>query len=477
MATSSIVSTLGSGSGIDITALVTSLVEAQTKVKTDALTTRSDKLTAQISAVSQLKSGLSGFSTALSALVNGGTLAAQATSSDTGIVTAKALPGAHLSSATTTLKVHALAAAQVASSNNYYADGAATVGKGTMTFTLGTATVANGSISGFAPGSGTPVTVTIDDTNNTLQGIADAINAANTGVTASIVTDSSGARLALKGATGAASAFRVAVTEDGAAGLGALAVGVGASGTTIAQTAADASIDVDGVNVKRATNSIGDLIVGTQIDLQSVNSGRTVTIGATPATAAMSQAVNDFVTTFNALKSVLTAALDPATGSLRGDPSAQAMARSLAALVTTQLVPAGTTGAPRTLAELGVGTNRDGTLTVNATTLSSVLAKYPATVEKMLSSGAGASDNGLSAALKAISDSVTNSVTGLGASVTRYPEQQSKLSEEQEKAVNAAENMRERLTKQFASMDSRVAAYKNTQAFLKNQIAAWNSDD
>lgn len=478
MTTTSIATTLGAGSGIDIASLVTQLVDAQSKNKSDTLTAKSDKLTAQISAASTLKSGLSSFSTALTSLVNGGTLASTATSSDGSIATAKALPGAHLDNkVSTSLKVRGLAAAQVANTVAYTASPATVVGKGTMTFTLGTATVSGGAMTGFTAGSGTPVTVTIDDTNSTLQGIADAINAAGAGVTASIVSDSGGARLALKGATGAASAFTVDVVEDGSApGLAAFAVGAGKSGTTIAQSSADADLEVDGIAVKRASNSITDLVTGMQIDLQSVNAGKTITLGSSAATDNLKGAVNDFVATFNELKKQLNTETNAQTGSLHGDSGAQAMVRALSSLMTTTLIPA-SGGGPRTLAELGVGTNLDGTLSVNASQLAAAITKYPGQVEKIFSGGAGASDNGLSAALKSISDAVTSTSTGLGASEQRYTALKSTIADQQTKVTSDADAMRTRLTKQFASMDARVNAYKATQTFLKNQVAAWNSSN
>ena len=477
MTTSSIATTLGAGSGIDLAALVGSLVDAQSKVKNDALAARSERLTTQISAVSELKSGLAGFSKALTQLVNGGTLASAATSSDTAIATVKTLPGAHIGGVTASLRVRTLAAAQVAHSISYYDDKTAPIGEGTMTITLGTATVASNRMTAFTAGADAPINVTIDATNSSLEGIAAAINAANAGVTASIVTDSLGSRLALKGGTGAEKAFTIDVATSGGNGLRDFAVGINKNGTTIAQTAVDALVDIDGVAVRRPTNTITDLIPGVQIDLQSINTTKTITIGSTAASAAMNQAINDFVTTYNELKKVLTSETNAVSGSLRGDLGAQAMVRALAGLVTTQLVPAGAAGAPRTLAELGVGTNRDGTLSVNAATLTSMMNKHPATVEKILSGGAGATDNGLAAALKSISDTVTSTSFGLGASEARYTQLKSSLANEQQKALDAAEELRTRLTRQFASMDARVAAYKSTQNFLKNQVDAWNSNN
>ncbi|MFX8281908.1 hypothetical protein ABTL36_19595, partial [Acinetobacter baumannii] len=80
------------------------------------------------------------------------------------------------------------------------------IGTGSLTLQLGSATYANGAITGFTAGSTAAVNITIDSSNNSLQGIAKAINAANAGVTATVLTDSSGARLSLKGKTGEAQA-------------------------------------------------------------------------------------------------------------------------------------------------------------------------------------------------------------------------------------------------------------------------------
>ena len=92
----------------------------------------------------------------------------------------------------------------------------------------------------------------------------------------------------------------------------------------------------------------------------------------------------------------------------------------------------------------------------------------------MFRDGTGASGNGLSGALAAISNAATAATTGLGASESRYSAARSSLADLSEKASDDAEKMRTRLTAQFAAMDVRVAAYKSTQTFLDNQIKAWN---
>jgi flagellar hook-associated protein 2 len=470
MAIESIAKTLGTGSGIDITALVDSLVNAQYAAKNNALTKRDATLKAQISAASDLKSGITGFDTALKTLIKTGTLATQPTSSNTGIVKVSALSGSTISGLASTLEVRQLAAAQSAYSDAVV-DKTAAIGTGKLTLTFGTATVADGDMTAFTAGAATPVDINITAANSSLTGIAAAINAKNAGVTASILSDSDGARLVLKSATGATQAFTLTATEDvGAEGLAALDIGVGATGSTIGTTAQDAVVAVDGVPIHRSSNAILDLVPGVRLDLVSASVGTKVSLGMQAPTDALSQAVHDFTDTYNQLLATLKTATDPVSGPLKGDQAAKTLLRSLADLNTKVLVTGVVTDTPDTLSGIGVATNRDGTLRVDAVRLATALSSYGSNVEGMFKSGAG-----LSLALTNIANAATSMIYGLGASGVRYSEAQSTLAADQEKAATAATAMRDRMTRQFASMDAAVAQYKAIQDSLKNQIAAWNN--
>lgn len=474
MAISSITTALGAGSGVDVAALVSSLVDAQFANKTAQLTKQSATITNQISGVSSLKSGISSFSSALTSLVKGGSLATAPTSSNAGIVGVSALSGAKLAGLSASVEVRQLATAQVATSAPR-PDTIASVGRGSFTLTFGTADVTDGAMTGFTAGTGAPISIPITAGNSGLSGIARAINAAGAGVTATVLTDSAGSRLSIKGATGEAKAFTLTATEDpDAPGLSALNIGPGAT-TSIGTTARDAIVAVDGTALKRPSNSISDLITGVKLDLVSASVGTTVTIGSSAPTASLSQAVSDFVETFNQLNAAIKEQTDPATGALRSDAAATGLQRQLRQLTLTPLSTGAATGAPTTLAEIGVRTNRDGTLSVDSTVLSSMLNKYPTAVEAMFADGKGASGNGISGALTAISEAATNIKTGLGASAVRYSKAQGDVASDQSDLTDAEAVLTKRLTAQYAAMDARVAAYKSTQAFLKQQVEAWNS--
>lgn len=471
MAIESIAKTLGSGSGIDISALVTGLVDAQFAAKTAALTKREESLKAQISTAGELKSSIAAFDNALKALIKTGSLQTAPVSGNSGIVKASALTTSSVSGLPAQIEVRQLAQAQVANSLPI-ADKTAAIGTGKLTLTFGTATVANNAMTGFTAGAGTPVEIDITASNNSLTGIADAINAKKAGVTASILTDSQGSRLVLKSATGASQAFTLTATEDvGAEGLAALNVGVGASGTTIGSAAQSAIVAVDGVALQRSSNTVMDLIPGVKLDLVSASVGTQVTIEAQAPTAALSQAVQDVADTYNELLAQLKTATDPITGPLKGDGAARTLMNSLRGLSTKELIADPTSTITSTLSELGVATNRDGTLRVDSFRLASAVASDTANVEAIFKSG-----KGLSAELTKIANAASSTTYGLAASVNRFNEAKSDLAEQQEKATIQAESMRTRMTRQFAGMDSVVAAYKSTQTFLENQVNAWNQN-
>lgn len=474
---SQILSSLGAGSGIDIASLVNSLVNAQYATKTQTLNDRASKLDTQISEIGALKSGLTDFANGLKDLVSGGTLTTQPTSARTDIVKVSAIGGKSASGLSASVEVRQLAQAQAAATAPV-ADATASVGTGSLTLTFGTATYdgSTGAITSFAAGSGAPVSIAIDSAHSSLNDIAAAINAANAGVTATVLTDSGGARLSIKGKTGADQAFTLTATEDvGAPGLSALEIGPGATGTTVGSGARDAIVAVDGLALKRSTNSISDLIPNVKLDLVSAAPGTSVALGSSAPTDTLTQAVNNFVQTYNNLHSVLKSDLDAKSGLLFGDPATATLNRSLQSFTLTKLASSATTGAPTTLAEIGVATNRDGTLTVNATQLSKAIATYPDAVEALFANGSGATEGGIAAAFQSIVDAATSNQSGLGASLARYTNARSDISDELDTLQRQQDATTTRLTQQFSTADSRISAYKQTQSFLTQQVAAWNA--
>jgi len=386
---SSLLTALGAGSGIDTAALVSSLVSASFSGKDSALTAKEKLHTAQISALGTLSNGVTGFTSALQKLMAGGTLQVQPSSSNSSIVTAKAASGADISNFSANIEVRQLAQSQTLVSLPLQST-APEVGTGSLTLTTPTGTS----------------NIAITAANNSLEGLAKAINDANTGttpsgVTASVVSDSSGKRLVLKGASGASNSFSLTANIDADASLSRFvydaANPTGNPDMTRAQQAKDAIVRMDGVDSTYPTNTVTSLFNGLTLNLVSAQPGTNVQLSATHPTDALKQAVTDFVDAYNELKTQIDSASAAATddsdaGALHGTPAVREMMRQLKTIPSTKLT---TLDGPQTLAELGVTTGRDGKLSVDTTRLAKAVADYPASVEAMFNPGQRSSDPNL----------------------------------------------------------------------------------
>lgn len=474
----SVLTTLGVGSGIDTTAVIDALVKAQNDPRAAALTARSTKNDARISGVAQVNSGLGGLISALSARTAGGALGPLPSSSDPTVVAASATAGATPRLDPVDLQIDALAAGQTLVSGTV-ASAAATVGLGTLTLTLGTKTSDGAGGFGFAGGSAPPVAVTIDASNNSLTGLRDAINAAQkrsaAPVTASIIADANGARLVLKGPAGAAAAF--IVTADGASGDDGLARFVhtpSTSAMTVAARAHDASVTIDGVTVTRSTNHFADLIDGVTLDLRKASPGTTVTIAATRDADGLKSAIRDLVGALNAVGATATSLVHAATtsdpaGVLNGDATMRRFQQQLAAL-TSSVIGSDANG-PTRLADLGIATARDGTLSVDETRLGAAVAAAPDAVEKLL---AGLTASGATKGALTILAGDFAAATKTSDSSNRYARETSAIATEKATLDARTATYRATLVQQYAAMDAAVAASKSTQSFLDQQIKAWN---
>ncbi|MGI4876717.1 MAG: flagellar filament capping protein FliD [Janthinobacterium lividum] len=480
----SILTTLGVGSGLDTAAIIDALVKAQHDPRDVALTARTTVNDARISGVSQVNSGLNGLIAALSARTVGGALGPLPSSSDPTVVAASATSGATPLLDPIDVTVTALAAGQTLVAGTV-ASPAAPVGLGTLTLTLGTATSDGHGGFGFAGGAAAPIAVTIDASNNSLTGLRDAINAAQQGnataVVASIIADASGARLVLKGPAGAASAF-IVTTDPGAdadgvadPGLDRFVYAPATSTMTVAAAAHDASLIIDGVAITRPTNHFSDLIDGVTLDLRKASPGTTVTIAATRDGDGLKSAIRDLVGALNAVAATAKALTHSATttdpaGALIGDATMRRFQQQLAAL-TSSVVGSAAAGVPSRLADLGITTARDGTLSVDETRLGVAVAANPDAVEKMLVglTASGATKGALTALAADFA-----AVTKTGDASNRYARETTAIASERATLDARMTTYRATLVAQYAAMEAAVAASKSTQAFLDEQIKAWD---
>lgn len=363
VSSSAITNALGAGTGIDTGALIASLTEATRAPQQAAIDRRTELNSTRISTIASVSSAIDSFASSLQSLIDGGSLRKTTSVSDPTVVSASAIAGARPNATSARLTVDAVASGQTLTSG-YRTSASDPVGTGDFTITTGAGSF----------------TVTIDGTNNSLSGLAAAITGAGSGVTAAVVSDADGARLVLRGAAGSANAYTLSTTSTD--GLQDFAFGPGVtSAMTQAQPAADALVTVDGVQTRHSSNVIRGLVDGAEINLLRANPGATVTVSLTTPTTNLQNSIVDFVDAYNQVEAQLDAALSAVNGPLRGNEAMVSLRRALAKLPTAQLVTPG--NGPSTLSEVGVRTNRDGSLSVDAVRLAKILADDPNGVEAL----------------------------------------------------------------------------------------------
>lgn len=455
-----IASALGIGSGINTSQLVSDLTNASFGPREDAVQGRLETASARVSALASAKSSLETFSKALSDLLQGTAYRGQPVSNDPSIATVGLIPGGTPKGLPAQLEVLQLATAQVLQSTAL-TDSAAVAGTGTLKLTVGTTETL---INVAPPG--------------TLADLASAINGANAGVTASIVTDQSGARLVLKGETGTDNAFTLTAEPDADVNLQRF-VWDGAGGTMArSQTAGNALIRVDNVDMEFGSNQITTAISNVQININKAAPGTVVTLATDQPTSTMGDLVREFVTAYNELKGALNNATQSngdSAGLLSGDYGVREMSRRLSGLVSRELTD---TGDYRTLSDLGIRTERNGTLSLDSTRLDAALAADPDAITQMLNPAVSTSTQpGIAGALKEITDYVNGTDGPIASSTAIYEKQKAALERELEKLGEQRGNYSEQLTSTYAKMQTRLMQFQATQSYLEQQIKIWSQSN
>ncbi|MET0252332.1 MAG: flagellar filament capping protein FliD [Novosphingobium sp.] len=462
--TSSLVTALGGGSGIDMTALANQLAVAQFAARTDRLTARSETLDKQISTTSSIKSMLLQLSTSLGARVRSGDLSPQPQVADPAVARAS-LSGGARPTGSYALEVIALAGAQTLLGPPL-GSSAATVGGGTLTIRFGT--VSNG---GFGEDAGHSAVEVPIASGATLADVATAINASSAGVSAYVARTADGSRLVIKGQEGAANGF--VVEASGEPGLAALAWAPGSAPERLAASAGDAAYKIDGIALTAPGNTVSDAVPGLNLTLTAANPGKPTRITFGDPASAISGAMNELAGALNDIATALATATDPKTGELARDAGALALKRTLAQLGSTVILPTAGEGKPRTLGDLGLKIQRDGTFALDSARLSATLAADPQGAAALFGNGlygVFATVDGIARRAGTVGDPGT-----LAGSLARYTGQKTALATDRAKIADQQEALRQRLTKQFTASDSRIGAFKSTQSFLQQQIDAWNA--
>ena len=354
---------------------------------------------------------------------------------------------------------------------------------GTLNFT----SVVSGSNVADVGVSGAKVAISLAAGKDTPQDIADAINLANVGITASLVNtgDGSGSpyQLVLTGAKGAAGAFSLSASYTAANGSISNTPAVGSAGLNFSgahvadQTATDARVKVNGITYTRSTNTLTDVLAGATLDLKGTTTGA-ASLSLTRDTTAIKAKFTNLVTVYNDAMSMLGVVTDPKStvetygATLVGDSTVRSVRNQVRALIQgSSTTPGINVGA---MWQLGIKVDQSGVMSLDETKLDTALASNFDDVVKAMTGNT----NGLSAYSKQPAGFAGEAVrkltklisaTGPIVSNTQNAETQNVKHKEQLAKLDIRMTaLLSRYTKQFASMDSLVGSVNSQKTSLKS---------
>lgn len=467
------------GSGLDTNAIVSALVNAEVAPLSARLDRQERERSEELSSLGSLKSSLTSIESSLDTLVDGTAFDALTINSPSEVSVTQSGSG---SSGAFEVEVANLASAQSLYSSAFSAAGSE-VGTGTLTIAIGTPTYSIGSSGDYAGFSQASTTdIVIDETNNTVAGIRDAINDADAGVTAAILLDGGNVRLVVTSdETGSSKALALSVSDgDGqhtdSSGLSQLAYYYDSSAAahvgnlTESQVAQDASFSLNGIALSSSTNAISGLIDGLDFTLNAVTDSA-VNITVKQDQAAIISDIEAFVDAYNSYQSSLASAMSyneaAGAGALQGDSMARQLSRALRSAVTDEVT--GLSGSTTLLSTIGISADRYGQLSIDSVELTNALSSDASAVKELFA-GDGTNDGLAERVLETI-DIYTNTTNGL--IITRETSIQSlldKIDDERLVVERRMESLEARYLRQFTAMDSLVGQLQSTSDYLTNQL-------
>jgi flagellar hook-associated protein 2 len=395
------ISSLGVGSGLDLGGLVENLLNAERIPTQNSLDRQQQTLTTRLSGIGIFRGALSVFQSSLSGLEDPGnyklrTFSNEKTSVMGVSVDDDAAVGSYRVDITNLAEKHSLASVAFASTDEVVGTGAIQIRFGTIT---------GPGFSSFAPDSGsTTQTITIDSSNNTLDGIKNTINEGDYGVSAAIVNDGSGYRLTLESKnSGENAAMEITVTDTGDGvptdefGLSRLAYNASATQMTQTQAAEDATLLLNGLPITSRSNTLTETIEGVTLTLNEETDGTAFNLTVSENTRSISDSANKIVdaynTMINSLNELAQAGEGVQSGVLVGDSALRTFVSSVRSQVTSAVQ--GLTGSVTALSTIGITTQVNGTLAVDSARLNAALANNPTGAKALFAPVGQIADTGI----------------------------------------------------------------------------------
>ena len=447
------ISSIGVGSGLDLSTLLEGLRTSEESVLS-TITQRKSTENARLSAYGQLSSAIEKLQNAAKAF-EGDTTFGQYSASQTG----ESFSASASSSAVAgnyRIKVTSLASTQTLIANGVADKAAANGTGGVVKFTL-----ENGEVK----------TLDLGGKGTSLEEIAKAINAdKELGLSASIMNDGSGTpfRLMISTTATGTQASIGDITVEGNDDLGAL---LDKTDMT-EQAATDAVIKVNGIEVTQATNKLENVIQGVTLNVSKVDT-EAQTLTVTRNDDKTKSAINEFITAYNNVQKFIkssTAYTEGAGGSiLNGDNTARTVQTRLSGIMSFQ---SSNGGAFKTLSDLGIRTQADGTIQLDDAKFSKALTENRDDIAKLFQD----KTNGIATYTQNVTKGLISSTTGIvttasNGTKTRIEE----LNSQYERKQAQIEATMERYRAQFTALDSLVAKMNGTSAYLSQQLSMWNT--
>jgi flagellar hook-associated protein 2 len=449
---SGLLTSTGVGSGIDVDKLVSTLVAAKKAPQQNQITNQAARANTQLSGLGQIGAALSALQSAMASITDGSAFNARTvSSSDKDVLSASANGNAVAGSFD--IEVTRLASALKASSGAF-ADSSAKVGTGTLTFTV----------------DGKSMNLDLDDSNNSLAQVRDAINKAsdNPGVTATIVNGTDGAHLVLSGTrTGVANGFTVSST-GGDGGLAALHYDAAASsgnGLNVITAAQDAEYTIDGLAGHSAGNSVSGAIDGLTLNLVKLGESRvTVANDSGKGVSALTNLANTYNSFVGIYKNLTKYdAVSETAGAMIGDATINGINSTLSRII-------GGSSNGTALSSLGITLQLDGTLQVDNDKLNKAMSDGG-----QLASQLFGGDRGFAAQLNTQLDQWVGTKGVLASRTDSIGQQLKDLKNQQTTLDGRMDSLAARYQAQFTALDTLMSKLNSTSSYLQQQFDALNN--
>lgn len=377
-----ILSTIGIGSGINTTKLIDALIDADTAAERESIETGEEQNKARISAFSTVKGLLSEFNSIIDGFKSESGSGYVGSSSNTAVATFVANNKSAGSVTQSSLTVSSIAK-QHTLTGPAYSSTSATVGAGNLTIDFGTwsADPTTGGGQSHTSNGQTQISITTSS-STTLLSLRDMINAAATDsdndgkkdVLASIIYDGTNYMLMLKSESGAANEMKVSASSDLANTVSGVSYNYNATTSNMTQRVSgeNAAFNLDGISMTRDTNEIQDAISGFTLNLLAT-SNSAISVKSSVDLTSITSTIENYVLTYNEiLENFKILSVDDTSGTeedgpLNGDSTLRHIMSSLRNFSSTAI--SGYENGPYYLSNLGVKTNRDGSLSFNPSKL------------------------------------------------------------------------------------------------------------